>query len=748
MPNGSGELRSRRFLDVGAAGGRCSVLVGGSLVVELGPSWTPRRIEFEGPEPPQTKKVVSDPHFPFAGFLPWVKHAPQGLWQGTRVRETGPAAFLRPPWVRWRGGFLEVFAEWDGPAQTELRVDGRKVENGRVEWAEPLLWPRAMQRVAVELVVDGKVSDRDVVTLAQRRLEARGTQLRLNGEPLGVRGLLHWGYFPDLVGPDPEPERLRTELRGMQERGFNLLKCCLFVPPRRFLDVCDEEGMLVWMEYPVWAQPLRDPRMLPVFEKMFQHDAGHPCVVIRTFTCENDHVEPALARKLYERVKELDPGALAADNSGWVGTAHVGDFWDEHAYLHNAQWPYYLERMQRVFAGLPEKPFLLGETMVVDADTESSATAMAIRRYQAESLLHAFPDAGYVICGARDALQTPLGVQFRNGRWKDAPEEWNWQRTLAARAAAGELPDPALRQNPAAGVLPGHREMPADVEVCERLDLENLRAGARVLHVASPRPGSWKVLESTFWSPVPVLDVDGAPGRVLRERLFFDLFRGFGLAAPPPGCVRVLAGVRDFHDRSGQPREFGLVYAARVGRGRLLVSALDPAFEATRWVHAALCQEFLLSDAELPELELEEPVRSWFVNGPWTVTGASVPGGRAVVVTGTPADNRGASVFQGWAEFRATVTVPADWRGPALLRAHSIGDGWELYVDEVLQCAHGNRGGTWDSGRDVPLTAELAGVVPGRAQQWLVRVKDHRGGGGMVGPLYLTEGDPEAGLLF
>lgn len=777
MPRAGIVAATRWFVEVPAVAGRCWLAADGMPLAELRSSWTFQQVELPACQRVGAE-VLADPDDPFGGFLPWIRHAPRGLWQGLRLRGTGPAAFLLPPWVRWRGGFLEVDAPWDGPASSEVRVAGGGMlwqgpaeDGGRrgIPWPEPRPWSpghaERMSRLEVALVMDGRVSDRAEATLAVRRLQARGTQLLLNGEPVQVRGLLHWGFYPDLPGPDPDPEDLRRELRGMKERGFNLLKCCLFVPPERFLDVCDEEGMLVWMEYPLWARPLRDPRMLRRYEEFLRHDAGHPSVVLRTFTCENDAIEPALSRAVAERVRAADPGALLADNSGWVGTAHVADFYDEHAYLNCAQWPFYLERMERVFPRLPEKPFFLGEAMVADASADplSRAASMAVRRFQAERLLAAFPGAGYVICGARDTPDAPCGVQYRDGRWKDRADAWAWQRTLAERARGGALRDLAVREPPDATpldeVLPA-AGTPEGVLVARSLMeetpgggtvLDALRAGARVLHLAGLRAGSWRVSESTFWSPVPLLDSSPDNGwrQVGAERLCFDLCSGRVLAPAPPGAARVLVGIRDLHGRAEAPLDLPLVLAARVGRGRLLVSALDSGSEAGRRVHAALCREILESDGPLPELALKPPPRSYFLNGPWELRGEHVAGGRATVVTGTPAENAGRNVFLGWAEFAAPVTVPADWEGPLLLRAESIGDGWELFVDGRRLVAHGNLSGTWDSGRDVPLAVELReGVVPGQAQGWRLRVRDHRGGGGLVGPLFLTPRDPDRRFLF
>ena len=774
---------ARRWLVAPACAGRAQLTSAGVRVAEFAPAWTEQRRELPAGLAADAEVALverPDSDDPLQGFLPWIDAAPRGLWQGLQVRTTGAAAFVAAPRVRWRGSALQVDAHWDGAPLVEMRVSvGGGTWTSRHEQAhatvflplpQPLPWcpERPDRRVAVEIELWslGALSDRHTVMAWRRRLAARGERLLLDGVPLRVRGILHWGHYPGLAGPDPDPEALRAEIRGYRARGFNLLKCCLFVPPQRFLDVCDQEGMLVWMEYPVWAQPLRGPRLIAAFRELVAHDAGHPSVVVRTFSCENDHRDPATARAIAALVRAADPHALLADDSGWLGTPHVADFHDEHAYLHAAQWPAYLERTRRALDALPARPLLLGETMVVDGGRSALGRrcALGIRRAQIEALAVALPDAGYVICGARDVAAAPLGLQFQDGSWKDGAAEWAWQ----VRLARGETPRRPRddRAAPQAGPLP---PAPTDgggfLTARSLLDpapaggtmLAALHAGAQVLHLPALRHGAWRVAENPFWSPEPVLrgPAGSEPLRTLiGERLYFDLFRGRHLG-PPRGVesFAALAGacwvaVRDHHDLGGRPRLLPVVLAARVGAGRLLVSALDWETGAGERAHALLLQELTAAN-DLPSLELPPPPPALHLGGPWQLRGASVRGGAATARTGTMQENAGANAFQGWAEFSAEVVLPADWTGPAHLHAESMGDGWELFVDDERVHQHGNLHGTWDAGRDLPCDVDLsAHLRAGRPQQWRFRVKDHRGAGGLVGPLWLHAGPQPARVLY
>ncbi len=747
----------RLVLEVPALAGHGHVSLDGAPLALLEPAWTTQRVPLddahEGSE--LHLRVDAAPGHRFRGFLPDVDAAPRGLWQGAFLRRTGPACFLGRPRLEWPDDEPRLETEWDGPDEATVEVDCDELQ----------LWSPAQPRVGrmrVRLMVGGALSDEEVLPVGARRLEAEGERMLLNGEPFRVRGLLHWGLYAGLPGPDPEPEALRRELRETRARGFNLLKCCLWIPPTRFLDVCDEEGMPVWLEYPLWNEPLT-PDAVEAYRAFLAHDAAHPCVVMRTFTCENDRRDADASRAVAGLVRRHDPNALLADNSAWLGHTHVADFHDEHPYLHDAQWPSYLVRLRAALDEQPARPLLLGETMVADAlagdapeAVESRRMALAVRRFQAESFVRAFPDAGYVICGASDAPKAPLGLRDAAGVWKDPPEAWAWQRALAGGGPA--LPGRAA----AAAVWPtgpagAPLSLPDGVEVVERLgpgQLAALREGARLLHLAGPRSGSWRTPEALFWSWLPVFSGPAATGRLrelLVDQLPFDLLSGRRLARHPGAAVVV--GLADLHDAPAEaPRPpTPLVLAARVGRGRLLVSSLRADTGAGREVHARLAAALLGPDGdrgaagggegglELPTIELAAPPPSHFLDGPWELDGRRF-------ATGTLLANCGANSAWGARSVHGRLGPTGLPPGPATLHAAAVADGWELLADGRLLHRHGNPGRTWDAGRDRPAAVLLPPELLGRAERGGValewRLHDHRGAGLLVGPVWLAAGPP------
>ncbi|MBC8406859.1 MAG: hypothetical protein H8E15_16710 [Planctomycetes bacterium] len=781
---------SRVILELPAVAGTGQIFCDGVVIAAVNYSWVAQRFDLtEWLGKSIRVEIKADPKQKFAGFLAAIDHPAKGLWIEPRWEFCGPVFLEAPPQITWADGVLSVQVRTSGDAEVasaskaikkhashkanlQLRVDSQIAildANGKCEFqipAPPAWCPDDPQtsHLQIELLTDGAISDKVQVPFAQSQLRTNGEWLQLNGQDFQVRGLLHWGYYPDLAGPNPTQAELRDELIQMKARGFNLLKACLWLPNKEFLNLCDEVGMAVWIEYPLWDGPLQGgdelEKEIETYTSWARHDCNHPCVILRTLTCENDRVDATAAQQICARIKSIAPDGLINDNSAWLDCNHHAEFWDEHPYLHAAQWPWYLQRLQRALTQREAKPLILGETMAFDSldDIDSRLAAVSLRAEQATSLLQVFPHAGYVLCAARDIPQSPLGVQDQAGVWKTNVEQWQWQKTLASnptpldRSTSTSSNQPDLQT--AEHSLDGPRKrIPDGVGMRRELDAQTiaeLEQGAIIIHLAEPRPHSWRNPEHTFWSPVASWD---ACFESLKIDLFQSFLSGRALQPPPADQARILASARDVHDLQGAQKNQPFVFAASVGSGRLLVSSL-------RWDHAE-GQQLLLDLAaritnpndelgkNLPQLKLSPPPRSFFLTGPWQLSGDGVRDQKQIIHVGTMLQNRGANAFQGWANAEAEFTLPNDWQGPVILRAEGVGDGFLLYLNDELVAEHGRPGFTWDAGRDVPATLDLSRwIKPGQPTRWRIRTKDHRGAGGMIGPLYLCAGDPDANLLY
>lgn len=310
-----------------------------------------------------------------------------------------------------------------------------------------------------------------------RDLRADGTTILWNDRPLQLRGMLHWGYSPPHFAPPEDPAFWRRQLEDVKSLGCNMLKACLWMPPRVVYDIADEIGLVVWQEYPTWHPTLTEqflPELRQEYEEFHRYDRSHVSVAIRSLTCETGHsAELAVIRALYDRCKALVPQTLVVDDSAWIEWHRVHDFYDDHPYGNNSWWPGKIAQMREHIAAREAKPLLLGECIAADtwmdlrawkaagvaddvwwapwglepqrafaamverrfgAATRESLRPISLdyalrnRKYQVERLRLSFPDAGYTLSVIRDFTKARMGFFDDLDRLKWSPQQWEWHR--------------------------------------------------------------------------------------------------------------------------------------------------------------------------------------------------------------------------------------------------------------------------------------------------------------------------------
>jgi hypothetical protein len=440
------------------------------------------------------------------GFLPIIAPHFGGLWQGVAlliVPETylddlrllaignpdagrieivaplagkGPAA-LGGITVRYRlmgqtGWTTRTYRPTDRDVQ--VRDDSLAVWVTVPGW-KPWTPPYEPNIYEVEIALEG--GDRVATRAAFRKIEVDGERLRLNGKPLAVRGVLSWGYYPPLTAPNPGEDAFREDLLFARSRGFNPVKCCLWFPPRRFLELADELGMLVWMEYPTWHPKLDEGHrgeLTREFAEFFARDRNHPSVVLRSLTCETGPgADLEIIRGLYELAHEMVPGCVVEDDSSWIQWNRVCDFYDDHPYGNDHTWVAALGRLKGYIREHGAKPLLLGEAIAADTwvdrgpiltrvrderpswlpgffdangarldemrevagpggldrlRADSLRYGMLMRKYQVETYRREVPDGGYVVSVLRDFPLAGMGLIDYLGRPKWGETDWDWQR--------------------------------------------------------------------------------------------------------------------------------------------------------------------------------------------------------------------------------------------------------------------------------------------------------------------------------
>ena len=436
------------------------------------------------------------------GFLPIIAPHFGGLWQDVQllvVPETygddlrllamgdlGKAAFqfeiplagtvpttLPPLSVRYR---LRGQTNWITPS-LQASFSG-----GRIQASAPLANPRPWSPAEpnlyeLELAVGGADGDRIATRAGFRTIAVFGQELRLNGQPLQVRGVLNWGYSPPNTQPNPGEAVWRQEIALAQGHGFNLMKFCLWIPPRRYHELADELGLLTWAECPTWHPTLTQKFLEPLrreFSEFFYNDRNHPSVVLRSLTCETGPgAELPVIQNLYDLAKAMVPGAVVEDDSSWIGWNRVHDFYDDHSYGNNDTWVKTLQGFNEYILAHGTKPIVLGEAIAADTwldydaivarlgkerpwyapgpldevprwrerlrtvagpggldrlRADSLRYGLLMRKYQAEAFRREIPAGGYVISVIRDFPLCSMGFLDYLGQPKWKAADWSWHR--------------------------------------------------------------------------------------------------------------------------------------------------------------------------------------------------------------------------------------------------------------------------------------------------------------------------------
>lgn len=313
-----------------------------------------------------------------------------------------------------------------------------------------------------------------------------GSRLRWKWRPIYPRGILHWGWYPDLGAPNPTDAHIRAEVAALRELGFNLVKFCLWIPPHRYLEVLDEHGMAAWIELPVWnPAPGRIAAIGDELERIVEQYRGHPNVLAWTVGCElGKAMSSEERRSLVRMVQNLTGSPLVKDSSGGAemyggDLREFGDFEDYHPYCDAPFFPVVLDALRPTSPST--RPLLLGEFN--DADCHRDLARLATEMpYWASSMgelnapgvrwLHALPEvlaqnrfalhpqdndhrasmessreqaafvrkfvqesvrargdfSGYVITGLRDTPISSSGIftDFGEARW--GPDEMAWNQ--------------------------------------------------------------------------------------------------------------------------------------------------------------------------------------------------------------------------------------------------------------------------------------------------------------------------------
>ncbi len=215
-----------------------------------------------------------------------------------------------------------------GVGKVEIFETGRRIPDVQV-WSPS---QPALYTAQVRLLADDKVLDQVNVRFGFRTIEARGEMLYLNDRPVFLTGFNRHEDSPR-TDMSPDHELTRKELLMMKGMGCNFIRLCHYPQHPRTIELCDEIGLLVMCEIPLYMWPGLEEgpenyrgtvasaqRQLT---KLIDRDYNHPSVIFWSVSNEIHTQHPEVRGTnvmLVQQAKRLDPTRLAV---------HVSDHWQQ-----------------------------------------------------------------------------------------------------------------------------------------------------------------------------------------------------------------------------------------------------------------------------------------------------------------------------------------------------------------------------------------------------------------------------------
>lgn len=169
--------------------------------------------------------------------------------------------------------------------------------------------------ITARLVKEEEVLDDLIERVGFREITIQGKEILFNGNPIKIKGFnRHEDHA--LYGCAIPYEAMDCDLRLMEDMGANAVRTCHYPNDERFLDLCDEKGILVWEEG--HARGLSEEQMrhknfrkqsLDCIREMIDNHYNHPCIF--TWGILNECAsETEYGREIYieqfELIKSMD----------------------------------------------------------------------------------------------------------------------------------------------------------------------------------------------------------------------------------------------------------------------------------------------------------------------------------------------------------------------------------------------------------------------------------------------------------
>lgn len=234
--------------------------------------------------------------------------------------------------VDYKNGTLTVDLTLKGKPQVDLQLlDGQgkqvasvsDVTKGQViNVAAPQKWSAESPYLYTLLATvkdGGKIVEVIPVKVGFRRIELKGNQVLVNGQPILFKGANRHEMDPD-GGYIVSRERMIQDIKMMKQLNINAVRTCHYPCDKQWYDLCDEYGIYVVAEANLEAHGLGFNKNSAAIEKRFlqsfmernrrnvQRNFNHPSIIF--WSLGNETADGPNFVACYEWVKNEDPSRL------------------------------------------------------------------------------------------------------------------------------------------------------------------------------------------------------------------------------------------------------------------------------------------------------------------------------------------------------------------------------------------------------------------------------------------------------
>ncbi|MBC8144333.1 MAG: hypothetical protein H7X80_02040, partial [bacterium] len=161
--------------------------------------------------------------------------------------------------LRSPSGIDTIPASDVGRGSVPFAIESKRTANLTVSVpvTNPRLWAPGsptLYTATVQVRYNGALVDEQVLRVGFRSLAARGSQVTLNNEPIQIKGI---AYVEDVHphGASLPYTLMRKDIMAIKDRGANLVRFADGVPHPYLLQLCDEFGLMAWIEAPIGSPP-------------------------------------------------------------------------------------------------------------------------------------------------------------------------------------------------------------------------------------------------------------------------------------------------------------------------------------------------------------------------------------------------------------------------------------------------------------------------------------------------------------